>query len=264
MTGRLTIADLVTMKKRGEKITMLTAYDFPLAQVMDQVGIDMLLVGDSMAQVIYGLESTALIKFEQMLPHAEAVVRASRRAMVIGDMPFHTYQVMNEDPLKYAQSFLLAGCGAVKLEWCAGCDKIAERLVANHIPVIGHVGLTPQTAKEMKVQGRDDRGAAAIIEQVKLFEKAGCFAIVLECVPKSLAMTITAATSMITIGIGAGVKCDGQVLVSHDVLGLRSKYQPKFSKAFGDAHALAEAAFLAFHQDVKKGNFPDDAHSYLS
>lgn len=261
--NRLSVEAIKARKTNGPRITMLTAYDFPMASLMDEVGIDMLLVGDSLANVVLGLDSTKDVGMSEMLHHASAVARASKRALVVGDMPYCAYQVHPEASVDNARQFINVGCQAVKLEWFDGCDKYAGQIVRAGIPVIGHVGLTPQTATSMKVQGRDVASARLIIDEAKKFEQAGCFAIVVECVPVSLARQLTKELSIPTIGIGAGKECDGQVLVSYDVLGLITKYQPKFSKKFVDLTPLMREAFKAYHEDVRSGTFPDDAHSFI-
>lgn len=260
--GRLTIVDIQQKKKDKQKITMLTAYDFPMAQLMDLAGVDMLLVGDSLANVVLGLESTREVGMSEMLHHASAVARASKHALVVGDMPYIAYQPHPQAAIDNAKQFIDIGCQAVKLEWFEGCDKLANQIVRAGVPTIGHVGLTPQTAEKMKVQGKDAVTARQIMTEAKKFQDAGCFAIVIECVPTQLGQMITEQLTIPTIGIGAGAHCDGQVLVSYDVLGLITRYQPKFSKQYVDLTPLMTQAFKQYVNEVKQGTFPDDAHSF--
>ncbi|MCB9757235.1 MAG: 3-methyl-2-oxobutanoate hydroxymethyltransferase, partial [Candidatus Omnitrophica bacterium] len=226
------IAVLSQKAQSGQKLTMLTAYDFPMAALIDECGIDIVLVGDSLANVVLGLPSTKDVGISEMLHHAKAVRRAVKNALLLGDMPFSAYQVHPQNAVKNARRFILeAGCDAVKLEWFADCLAVTEKLVKNKIAVMGHVGLTPQTADQLggfKVQGKDALSAKKIIEQAKNLESAGCFSLVLECVPDQLAAEITRILKIPTIGIGAGLHCDGQVLVTHDLLGMFSQFHPKF------------------------------------
>lgn len=262
----MTLANIQQKKNSGQKMTMLTAYDYPTAHLMDQSGIDIILVGDSLANVVLGLDSTTQVGMIEMLHHCKAVTRAVKHAFVVGDMPFEAYQIDAQKAVANARLFIdEAKCHAVKLEWFEGCAEVAASIVKAGIPVMGHVGLTPQTvtSKEgMKVQGKDAASAMRIREQAKALEAAGCFAVVLECIPKSLAGIITKELTIPTFGIGAGVLCDGQVLVSHDVLGLSLKYSPKFSKKFVDLSPLIVDAFKKYKEAVTSGAFPDDAHSF--
>lgn len=253
-------------KQKGEKITMLTAYDYPTAKRVDQAGVDMILVGDSLAQVVLGLESTRDVTMEMMLHHARAVRRAVSQAMVIGDMPYEAYQETPRKAFEHAKRFLDdAGCNAVKLEWFDGCLDVTRELYAKGIPVMGHIGLTPQTADRLggfKVQGRDARSARTILESARALEAAGCFSVVLECIPTDLAGMITEQLSIPTIGIGAGPKCDGQVLVFHDVVGLFDRFHPKFVKAFASLEAPVSKALATYVRQVKSGAFPAKEQSY--
>ncbi len=258
----MTIQDFLNKKKRGEKITMLTAYDYPTAVFMDQAGLDVILVGDSLANVVLGLDSTKEIGMAEMLHHAGAVARAVKHALVIGDMPYCAYQPHPQAAVDNAQQFIAVGCKAVKLEWFDGCAEAAKRIVDAGIPVMGHVGLTPQTSTDMKVQGKEAAAAQAILAEAKKFEEVGCFGVVLECIPQELAELITRQLKIPTIGIGAGVHCDGQVLVSHDLLGLSPRYQPKFTKKYIDLGPIMTDAFKQYKEDVQTGRFPDDAHSF--
>ncbi|MCX5713118.1 MAG: 3-methyl-2-oxobutanoate hydroxymethyltransferase, partial [Candidatus Omnitrophica bacterium] len=223
MNDKITVKQILAFKGR-RKITMLTAYDYPLASLVDQAGIDMILVGDSMANVVLGLDSTTKIGMNEMLIAAKAVTRAVKQALVVGDMPYESYQVNPQESVKNALRFMQEGkCDAVKLEWFDKCLDVTKEIIKAGIPVMGHIGLTPQTADKIggfKVQGKDAEAAQKLIDQALELEKLGCFAIVLECVPDKIAELITKKLKIPTIGIGAGVKCDGQVLVIHDMVGL--------------------------------------------
>jgi len=259
-----TIKDIVAQKSK-ERITVLTAYDFPIAAFLDEAAIDIILVGDSLANVVLGLESTTEVGMKEMLHHTRAVVRAVKNALVVGDMPFDSYQLNPRAAVDNAKQFIQEGCGAVKVEWFDEAAKTAASIVKAGIPVMGHVGLTPQTAHKsggMKVQGKDAASARAIIEQAEKFEEAGCFSVVLECIPLELARIITEKLKVPTIGIGAGPHCDGQVLVIHDLLGLFSRYQPKFSKKYADLGPQILEAVRQYKKEVLSGQFPDDAHSF--
>lgn len=262
----MTVSDILNSKRTGRKLTMLTAYDHPTAYWMDQSGIDVILVGDSLANVVLGLESTTQVGMSEMLHHCKAVTRAVKSALVVGDMPFEAYQVDPQKSVANAKLFVQeAGCKAVKLEWFGECLTVAASIVKSGIAVMGHIGLTPQTVASkdgMKVQGKDAASAKKIIAQAKGLQEAGCFAIVLECIPQELARIITDQLSIPTFGIGAGKYCDGQVLVSHDLLGLTTGRSPKFSKKFIDLAPLMQDAFKQYKQDVADGSFPDDAHSF--
>jgi 3-methyl-2-oxobutanoate hydroxymethyltransferase len=225
----------------------------------------MILVGDSLANVVLGLESTTEVGMKEMLHHTKAVVRAVKNTIVVGDMPFESYQVNESVALDNARQFIDAGCQAVKLEWFDNCPQVASTIVKAGIAVMGHVGLTPQTAQKlggMKVQGRDSASSAQIIKNAKALQDAGCFSIVLECIPQEIAQIITRQLKIPTIGIGAGVHCDGQVLVIHDLLGLFNRYQPKFSKKYVDLGPQIIKAVKQYKKEVTNSQFPDDAHSF--
>jgi 3-methyl-2-oxobutanoate hydroxymethyltransferase len=260
------IKDLSQKAQNGQKLTMLTAYDFPMAAVIDECGIDIVLVGDSLANVVLGLPSTKDVGISEMLHHTKAVRRAVKNALLLGDMPFSAYQVNFRDAVKNARRFIVeAGCDAVKLEWFDDCLAVTEKLVKNKIAVMGHVGLTPQTADQLggfKVQGKDALSAKKIIEQAKNLESAGCFSIVLECVPDQLAAEITRVLKIPTIGIGAGLHCDGQVLVTHDLLGMFSGFHPKFAKQYVDVNAVIKKGVAAFKREVSTGKFPNKDYSF--
>ena len=261
--SRKTVNDIINKKKDDDKIIMLTAYDYPMAKIIDEIGVDMVLVGDSLANVVLGLSSTKEIGMTEMIYHAKAVNRAVEQALLVGDMPYSGYQENPAKAVENAKRFMNeAGCQAVKLEWFDRCISIAEKIVKAGIPVMGHVGLTPQTAEGMKVQGKDAQSAKEIIEHALGLEKAGCFSIVLECIPDKIAAIITQELKIPTIGIGAGAACDGQVLVLHDLLGLFDRYTPKFVKRYADLKSSIGKAVTAFKEEVTKGVFPDAQHSF--
>ena len=263
---RKTIQEIKSKKKLGEKITMLTAYDYPLASLIDQTGVDIILVGDSAANVVLGLDSTRDVSMEAMIHHAKAVSRAVKNALLVGDMPFEAFQKDAGWAVQCAKRFIKeAGCDAVKLEWFEGCLEAAQSILAQDIPVMGHVGLTPQTAERLggfKVQGKLAEDAQKITEHAKAFEARGCFSLVLECIPRELAKIITENLLIPTIGIGAGPHCDGQVLVTHDLLGLFERFKPKFVKEYVNVSSVIVKGIQKFRKDVLKGKFPDRAHSY--
>ena len=263
---RLSVQEILNKKKRSEKITMLTAYDYPLAKLVDEAGVDIVLVGDSLANVVLGLESTREVGMEEMIHHTKAVNRAVKKSLLIGDMPFNSYQLNTKDAVKNAERFIKeAGCNAVKLEWFDQCLEVAEAIVKAGIPVMGHVGLTPQTVEKLggfKVQGKDADSAKELIEHAKTLEKKGVFSLVLECIPDKIAEMITNELAIPTIGIGAGVHCDGQVLVTHDILGLFDRFSPKFAKQYVNLGPLIVNALKQFRAEVSSGHFPDGEHSF--
>lgn len=262
---RLTAQDIKGKKQRHEKITMLTAYDYPLAALVDKAGIDIVLVGDSLANVVLGLESTREIGMAEMIHHAKAANRAVKNALLIGDMPFGSYKTKTLG-VKNAKRFLKeAGCNAVKLEWFDRCPEVAEAIIKSGIPVMGHVGLTPQTIESkdgFKVQGAEAASAKKIICDAKLLEKKGCFSILLECIPDKIAEIITQELKIPTIGIGAGVNCDGQVLVTHDLLGLFDRYKPKFVKQYANINYAILEAIIRYRDDVVQGKFPNEDYRF--
>jgi 3-methyl-2-oxobutanoate hydroxymethyltransferase len=264
-TSPLTIPALIAAKG-GEKIAMLTAYDAPSATLLDAAGVDVLLVGDSVEMAVYGEPSTLSATMDSMVRHARAVSHAAKRAVVVGDMPFRSYQTDPYRAVENAGRFLAeGGCAAVKVEGGGRVLPAVEAILAADIPVMGHVGLTPQSFRKLggfKVQGREADGARAIREDAKALAEAGCFAIVLECVPASLAAEITREIGVPTIGIGAGPSCDGQVLVFHDVMGLTRDLHPKFVRRYADLSAVIEEAARAFTKDVKEGSFPNEQESF--
>ena len=264
-TGKITIQDILLAKGK-RKLTMLTAYDYPLASLIDRAGIDMILVGDSVANVVLGLDSTTKVGMAEMLHHAKAVRRAVTRALVIGDMPYESYQVNLEEAVKNARRFIdEAGCECVKLEWFERCLEVTEKIINAGISVMGHIGLTPQTAEKIggfKVQGKDSDTAKRLIEQAFDLEKLGCFSLVLECVPDKIAEIITQKLKIPTIGIGAGVNCDGQVLVTYDMLGLFERFTPKFVKKYINLSPLISRAIEDYRNEVVEKKFPASEHSF--
>jgi len=266
MGQKITVKEILGMKKRGEKITMLTAYDFPLASLVDRAGIEIILVGDSVANVVLGLKTTPEVGMTEMIHHSKAVTRAVQRAMVVGDMPFESYQTNTQNAIKNSQRFIdEAKCDAVKLEWFDKCLEVTEQIIKSGIPVMGHIGLTPQTADKLggfKVQGKDAETAKKLLEQAKALEKLGCFSIVFECIPDRIAEMITKELEIPTIGIGAGINCDGQVLVTHDLLGLFERFKPKFVKQYINLSAEIQKAIEEFRGEVKSGAFPTREHSF--
>ena len=264
-TSPLTIPALVAAKG-GEKIAMLTAYDAPSAALLDAAGVDVLLVGDSVEMAVYGEPNTLSATMDSMVRHSRAVSRAVRRAVVVGDMPFLSYQTDPRRAVENAGRFLAeGGCAAVKVEGGGRVLPAVEAILAADIPVMGHVGLTPQSFRKLggfKVQGREAGSARAIRDDAKALAEAGCFAIVLECVPAALAAQITGEIGVPTIGIGAGPSCDGQVLVFHDVMGLTRDIHPKFVRRYADLSSVIEEAAKAFTRDVKEGSFPTEQESF--
>ena len=261
----LTIPALVAAKG-GEKIAMLTAYDAPSAALLDEAGVDVLLVGDSVEMAVYGEANTLSATMDSMIRHSRAVSRAVKRAVVVGDMPFLSYQTDPHRAVENAGRFLAeGGCAAVKVEGGARVLSAVNAILSADIPVMGHVGLTPQSFRKFggfKVQGRESESARAIREDAKALADAGCFAIVLECVPVALASEITREIGVPTIGIGAGPSCDGQVLVFHDVMGLTRDIHPKFVRRYADLSSVIGDAAKAFTRDVKEGSFPTEQESF--
>jgi 3-methyl-2-oxobutanoate hydroxymethyltransferase len=262
---RVTIRSLAARKRRSERFAMLTAYDWSFARIFDEAGIDVLLVGDSLGNVVQGLENTLPVTLDEALYHTRLVTRAARRALVVGDMPFGSYQVSPEDAVRSAIRFVKeGGAHAVKLEGGRAVAPTIERIVAAEIPVMGHVGLTPQAVHRMggyRVQGRSEAGAERVLQAALAVEAAGAFAVVLEGMPAPLASEITRALRIPTIGIGAGPDCDGQVLVMHDLLGL-SDWTPSFVKQYANLGAQASQAARRFAEEVDGGKFPAEEHCY--
>jgi len=264
---RLTIPALQAKKARGEKIVALTAYDHPLARILDEAGVDLVLVGDSLGMVVLGYDNTLPVTMEDMIHHTRPVVRATRRALVIGDMPYFSFHRSLEDSLANAARFIKeAGAQGVKVEGATPFRlKLIEALVEAEIPVMGHVGLTPQSIHRLggfKVQGGERVEAERIIRDARNLEKAGVFSLILESIPLELARVITARSAVPTIGIGAGPHCDGQILVFHDLAGFSKGYLPRYVKKYADLQAVLSGAVGDYCRDVRAGLFPDDAHSY--
>lgn len=252
-------------KERGEPISMLTAYDYPTAMIMDQAGVDAILVGDSLAMVVLGYENTLPVTMDEMLHHARAVARGSKSALLVGDMPFMSYQVSVEDAVRNAGRFLKeAGMDAVKLEGGHERAEAVRVITSAGIPVMGHIGLTPQSVHQLggfRAQGKTALAAKRLLEDALLLEEAGCFSLVLESVPARLAKLISERLSIPTIGIGAGSACDGQVLVTHDLLGLFDRFTPKFVKQYTNLHNEMAHAFGEYIADVQTRSFPAAEHT---
>lgn len=261
------ITDFQNKKREGRKITMLTAYDYPMARLVDEAGIDSILVGDSLGMVVLGYESTVPVTMDEMIHHAKAARRGTRYAFLIGDMPFMSYQVSKEEAVRNAGRFMKeAGCDAIKLEGGYEVVEATEAIIDAGIPVLGHLGLTPQSISKLggyKVQGKDAAAAKRILDQALMLEKAGCFAIVLECVPDKVAKLITETLKIPIIGIGAGIYCDGQVLVTNDMVGLFDRFVPKFVKQYVKLSGMISEGLRKFREEVEAMKFPDEAHSFV-
>lgn len=265
-TARVTTVTLREMKDRGEKISMLTAYDYPIARLLDEAGIEVILVGDSLAMVGLGYETTLPVTMEEMLHHVRAVSRGVKRALLVADMPFGSFQASVEEGVRNAGRFLKeAGAQAVKLEGGREVADLTRRLTSVGIPVMGHLGLTPQMVHQFggfKVQGRTAAAAERLREDALLLEEAGVFALVLEGIPWQVAEVVTGELRIPTIGIGAGSSCDGQVLVTNDLLGLFDDFAPKFVKRYANLKETIAAAFTRYRQEVKAGEFPGPEHVF--
>jgi 3-methyl-2-oxobutanoate hydroxymethyltransferase len=263
---KLSLTDLLEHKRAGEKLVMVTAYDHPSARLADQAGVDLVLVGDSAANNVLGYDSTVPVTTDELLVLVRAVARGTERAIVVGDMPFGSYQVSDEDAVASAIRFVKeGGADVVKLEGAGHALSRVQAIVGAGIPVMGHVGLTPQTATALgglRAQGRTAEKARALLADARALEAAGCFSLVLEAVPAAIAARITASVSIPTIGIGAGADCDGQVLVWHDLLGIGERTPPKFVKRYADVGAETRAALERFVADVRSGRYPTDEHAY--
>ena len=263
---KITVPDIVAAKRDRKRITMMTAYDAAFAKLVDQAGIDVILVGDSLGMVVLGYATTVPVTMDDMVRHAAAVSRGAARPLLVGDMPFGTYQAGPQDALRNAARFLKeAGMDAVKLEGGHEVVETVRALVDSGIAVMGHVGLTPQRVAQFggfKVQAKTARAARRLIEDCLALEDAGAFSIVLESVPAPVAALATERLAIPTIGIGAGIDCDGQVLVLHDVLGLFGEFKPKFAKRYADIGSAVVEALREYDRDVRAGTFPDDEHSF--
>lgn len=263
---KVTIHTLGRMKQRGERIAMLTAYDYPTAKLLDGAGLDALLVGDSLGMVVLGYPTTLPVTMEDMLHHCRAVARGASRALLVGDLPFMAYQASREDAVRNAGRLLKEGnMEAVKLEGGREVAEAVSAIVAAGIPVMGHLGLTPQAVHRMggyRIQGRDAATAERLKADAQAIEKVGAFALVLEGIPAELAQEVTAASSIPTIGIGAGPHCDGQVLVTQDMLGLFEDLSPSFVKRYAELACVLRDAFSRYRDEVRAGTFPGPAHSF--
>jgi len=263
---KITPVDIQTMKNEGRRISMLTAYDYPMALLEDRAGIEIILVGDSLGMTVLGYENTIPVTMEEMIHHTKAVTRGAKYALIIGDMPFMSYNTSEREAILNAGRFIKeGGADAVKLEGGASVKDIVRAIVKAGIPVMGHIGLTPQTISMLggfKVQGKDAQAAERIINDALLLEDAGAFSVLLEAIPAPIAKRITERLRVPTIGIGAGVYCDGQVLVVHDMLGLFDRFTPKFVKRYVNLSELMLKAFASYKEEVLKGEFPTDEQSY--
>jgi 3-methyl-2-oxobutanoate hydroxymethyltransferase len=263
---KMTLVDIQAMKREGKKITMLTAYDYPMALLEDRAGIDIILVGDSLGMTVLGYENTLPVTMEEMIHHTKAVTRGAKYPFIIGDMPFMSYNTSEREAIINAGRFMKeGGTDAVKLEGGVSVKDIVRAIVKAGIPVMGHIGLTPQTISMLggfKVQGKDAQAAQKIIDDALLLEDAGAFSILLEAIPDLIAKKITEHLKVPTIGIGAGVHCDGQVLVVHDLLGLFDRFTPKFAKRYVNLSEQMLKAFESYRDEVLKGIFPSDQHSF--
>ena len=263
--SRLNTLDIIAAK--GErKLTMLTAYDYPTAKIVDESGMDMILVGDSLAMVVLGYEDTLAVGMPEMIHHTKAVTRGAKRCIVVGDLPFMAYQVSVQQAVENAGRLIKeGGAQAVKLEGGAAVAPQVRAIAQAGIPVQGHLGLTPQSAGQLggfKVQGKSAQAGKQLLEDAQALAEAGCFSLVLEAVPAPLAQRVTRAVSIPTIGIGAGAGCDGQVLVLHDLVGLFDRFLPKFVKRYAELSKEMSRAIAAFKQEVEAGSFPDAEHSF--
>ncbi len=263
---RVTVPTLRAMKDRGERIAMITAYDATFARMLDEAGTDMLLVGDSLGMVVQGQDSTLPVTVDEMIYHCRAVARGTKRALLVGDMPFLSFQLSSEQALRNAGRYLAeGGMHAVKLEGGVEAADTIRRIVSAGIPVVGHVGLLPQSVHAMggfRVQGKTVETAAAVLADAHAVAEAGAFALVLEGIPSDLAERITREVDIPTIGIGAGAQCDGQVLVCYDLLGLTPELRPKFVKRYAELYAEGREAARRYCEEVKSGAFPSEAHAF--
>jgi 3-methyl-2-oxobutanoate hydroxymethyltransferase len=263
---KIMIPDLQAMKKEGKKISMITAYSFPQAQCVDEAGIDIILVGDSLGMVELGYKDTVPVTMDEMLNHTRAVMRGVKRSHVVGDMPFMSYNISREQAITNAGILYKdGGCDSVKLEGGQEMAPVVGAIVKAGIPVFGHIGLTPQTANMLggfKVQGKSLDAARKVVDDALALEAAGAYAIVLEAIPRQLAALITEKLSIPTIGIGGGLECDGQVLVLHDMVGLFRRFTPKFVKVYADVYAVQLQAVKAFISDVQEKKFPMEEHTF--
>jgi 3-methyl-2-oxobutanoate hydroxymethyltransferase len=263
---KVTLHTLLEKKQKKEPITWLTAYDFPMAQMEEKAGIDIVLVGDSIGMTVYGYDSTLPVTMDLLIPHTRAVRKGAPGVFLVGDMPYMTYQISKEEAIRNAGRFMAeCGCDAIKLEGGREVVETVKALIKATIPVVAHLGLTPQSIAlfgGFKAQGRDAAGAMRIIEDSKALEEAGVCLILLEAVPPEVGKIVSERAKIPVIGIGAGPHCDGQCLVVHDMLGMFEAFTPKFAKKYADLHKQAVEAFQAFRDDVKNGGFPKPEHCY--
>lgn len=267
MKEKITVDKLRVMKRKGDRITALTAYDYPFARLVDDAGVDIILVGDSLGMVFRGEENTLRVTIDEMAYHTKAVHNGVKRAFLVSDMPFLSCHLGVEKTIENAGRLISEGAEAVKIEGTTGAIENVERLIAAGIPVMGHIGLTPQSIHNLggfKIQGRRHDTANKIIEDAMALAGAGVFAIVLECVPAGLAHSITQKLKIPTIGIGAGPDCDGQILVTNDILGMPAQFTPKFVKKYADLSGVIHEAITNFVDETKTSRFPDEEHSYIS
>lgn len=261
---KVTIADI--LKKKGkEKISMITCYDYSLARILDAAGFDIILVGDSLANVVLGMEETRKVSLGEMINHTKAVALGTERSLVVADMPYVSYQKNPKKCVDYAVRFIKAGAQAVKIEWFKESVYVVKKLIKNKIPVMGHIGLTPQTVHLLggfKVQGKTKESAMELIRQAQTLQDLGIFSLVLECIPYQVSEFITKQVKVPTIGIGAGKFCDGQVLVLYDLLGLYNRIRPKFVRVYKDFSVEIKAAAENFITDIQKGEFPGKDESF--
>jgi len=266
MAQKISLLDLQQKKSDGKPITMLTAYDYPGATLVDEAGIDIILVGDSLAMTVLGYPDTVAITVDEMLHHCKAVARGAQHALLVGDMPFMSYQINRTEAIRNAGRFLKeAQMDAVKLEGGGDVVETIRSIVKAGIPVMGHLGLTPQTATMLggyKIQAKTAQTAQSLLDDALALQDAGCFAIVIEAIPADVGAFVSARLKIPTIGIGAGQKCDGQVLVFHDVLGIFDKFTPKFVKQYANLRQPIVEAFKAYANDVESGAFPANEHSF--
>ncbi|WP_457577958.1 3-methyl-2-oxobutanoate hydroxymethyltransferase [Desulfomarina sp.] len=262
------VTEIRAMKAENKKISVLTAYDAAMARLLSECGVDALLVGDSLGMVVLGYDSTVPVTMDEMIHHAKAVRRGAPDTFVIGDMPYGSYQTGVRDAVLNSIRFIKdAGCDAVKLEGGIAVCSVIKGLVDAGVPVMGHIGLTPQSASQLggyRVQGRGLDDARRMLNEARALEEAGVFSMVIECVPDSLVKIITESVSVPTIGIGAGIHCDGQVLVTHDLIGMFEKFTPKFVKKYVNLAPMIKEAVTAFHDEVKVGKYPEKEHSFTS
>lgn len=266
MTKKVTTLLLQEMKDKGEKISMTTAYDYPTALLVDRAGIEIILVGDSLAMTILGHETTVPVTMDEMIHHIKAVMKGIKTSLVVGDLPFMSYNITKEEAIRNAGRLMKeGGCDVVKLEGGIEMAETVKAIVDAGIPVMGHIGLTPQTISKLggfKVQGKDAGAAKKIIDDAKALEGAGAFSLILEAIPADVAKMVTESVNIPTIGIGAGIHCDGQVLVFHDMMGLFDRFVPKFVKQYRNLSTEIVDALMEYKEDVKTGKFPEGKHSF--